>query len=84
MITDYFTAGQQGRPVGAEAAQIVGGRQDGLLQVAGGLGGGQRQVTELGDQLVGQLLAQRRFAAGDDRVTYRRMPPDPAEQPLGQ
>jgi hypothetical protein len=29
----------------------------------------------------GELLT---FAAGDDHVTYKRMPPDPAEQPLGQ
>ena len=46
----------------AEAAQIVGGRQIGLFQVAGALGGGQRQIAEFGGELVGQLLAHRRYA----------------------
>ena len=56
----YVAAGQQGRPVFAEPAQVVRRRQVGLLQVAGGLGGGQRQVAEFGGELVRQLLVQRR------------------------
>ena len=61
-IADHVAAGEQGRPVGAEPAQIVGGRQIRLFQVAGGLCGGQRQIPEFGGELVGQLLAQGRDA----------------------
>src|SRR3954452_8629133 len=54
VVADHVAAGQQGGAVGAEAAQVVGRRQVGLLQIAGGLGGGQRQVPELRGEFVGQ------------------------------
>jgi hypothetical protein len=67
VVTDHVPAGQQGLAAGTEAAQIVGGRQVGLFQVAGGLGGGQRQVPELGGEFVGQFLAQGRDAGPQQR-----------------
>src|SRR3712207_9372712 len=60
VVAAHVAAGQQSRPVGAEAAQVVSGRQLGLLEIAGDLGGGQRQIPEIGGQLVGQLLFKRR------------------------
>jgi hypothetical protein len=70
-VADHVAAGQQGRPVGAEAAQIVRRRQVGLLQVAGGLRGGQRQIAQLGGELVGQLLVQGRDAGTQQRDRLR-------------
>jgi hypothetical protein len=63
------------RPVWDEAAFDV--LRDGSVRIQTA---DDRRVT-YSARRAGELLT---FAAGDDRVTYRRMPPDPAEQPLSQ
>ena len=59
-VAHHLAAGEQVGSAGAEPAQIVGGWEVGLLQIGGGLRGGQRQVAELGGELVGQILAHGR------------------------
>jgi hypothetical protein len=71
VIAQHLAAGEQGRPVSAESAQIVARRQVGLLQIGGGLRGGQRQVAQLGGKLVGQLVVQIRNAGPQQRHRLR-------------
>lgn len=68
------TRGDTRRPVWDEASFDV--LRDGSVRIRTA---DDRTVT-YSARRAGELLT---LAAGDDRVTYRRMPPDPPGQPLG-
>jgi hypothetical protein len=65
----------------AEAAQVVDRRQVGLLQVAGGLSGGQRQIAEFGGELVGELMVHARDAARSSAIVSARTSTSTSSRP---
>jgi hypothetical protein len=73
-IAHDLAAGEQACAAGAEPAQIVARRQVGLLEISGGLGGGQRQVAQFGGELVRQLVADCRDAGAQQRHRLRAGP----------